>query len=150
MSSQEYKEIVRMLDTDIKGSVPIVEGLTRIKGIGPTLSRAILNKLGIPMYKKTGFLTDEEIRKLEALIKNIKNEFPPYLLNRRFDRYTGEDLHLIGEDVKFIMERDIEFEKKINTWRGLRHKLGLKVRGQRTRTTGRKKGATVGVRRRKK
>jgi len=145
----EYKDIIRMLDTDIKGSIPVVEGLTRIKGIGPTLSRAIIKKAGIPLDKKVGFLTEEELSKIEEIIKNVKDIFPPYLLNRRFDRYTGKDHHLIGSDVKFVMERDIEFEKRLNTWRGLRHKLGLKVRGQRTRTTGRKKGATVGVRRKK-
>jgi len=150
MSKVEYKEIVRMLDTDIKGSVPIVEGLTRIKGIGPTLSRAILRKLGIPLNKRVGFLSNEEIDQLENIIKNVNKIFPPYMLNRRFDRYSGENLHLIGSDIDFVVERDIDFEKKINSWRGLRHRLGLKVRGQRTRTTGRKRGFTVGVKRKKR
>jgi len=150
MSRAEYKDIVRMLNTDIEGSIPIVEGLTRIKGIGPTLSRAILRKAGISLNKRVGYLTDEELSKLEELIKNINKLFPDYMLNRRFDRYSGENLHIIGSDINFIVERDIEFEKKINSWRGLRHKLGLKVRGQRTRTTGRKRGFTVGVKRKKR
>ena len=150
MSEIEYKDIVRMLDTDIKGSIPIVEGLTRIKGVGPTLSRAILRKAGIPLNKRVGYLTEEEITKLEDLIKNVNKLFPGYMLNRRFDRYSGENLHIIGSDIDFIVERDIEFEKKINSWRGLRHKLGLKVRGQRTRTSGRKRGFTVGVKRKRR
>ncbi len=149
MSSQtEFKAMIRMLDTDINGNLPAVEGITRIKGIGPTLSRAILHRLGIPLNKRIGFLTDEELAKIEEEIKNVAKNFPPYLLNRRFDRYSGENLHLIGADLKFVTERDIEFEKSIKSWRGIRHALGLKVRGQRTRTTGRKRKKLVVKKRR--
>jgi len=104
----------------------------------------------LPIYKRVGELSEEEVKALEEYISNISRNFPDYVLNRRFDRFTGESHHLIGSDVKFIMERDIEFEKSIDSWRGIRHKLGLKVRGQRTRTTGRKSKVPVGVRRKKK
>lgn len=147
--SGEFKEIVRIADTDLKGINVISEELMRIKGIGPTLSRAICFKAGIPINKRVGYLTDEEISRIEEIIRNIDKIFPPYLLNRRFDRVTGKNMHLIGADVKYYMERDIEFEKSINSWRGLRHKLGLKVRGQKTRTTGRK-SRPLGVSRKKK
>jgi len=43
------------------------------------------------------------------------------------------------------IKNDVEAEKNVQSWTGVRHSLGLKVRGQRTRTTGRK-GRTVGVR----
>ncbi len=145
---QEFKAMIRMLDTDINGNLPIVEGLMRVKGVGPTLSRAILRRLGIPLNKRIGFLTDEELARIEEEIKNIGNNFPPYMLNRRFDRYSGENLHLIGADLKFVRDRDIEFEKSIRSWKGVRHALGLKVRGQRTRTTGRKRKKLVVKRRR--
>ena len=146
--SEEFKAMIRMLDTDINGNLPVVEGITRIRGIGPSIARAILHKLGIPLNKRVGFLSDEELRKIEDAIKNVVKIVPPYMVNRRFDRYTGEDMHLIGADLKFVVERDVEFEKNINSWRGLRHKLGLKVRGQRTRTTGRKHKKLVVKRRR--
>ncbi|MBP1357848.1 MAG: 30S ribosomal protein S13, partial [Sulfolobus sp.] len=58
------------------------------------------------------------------------------------------DLHLISSDLLFYVRNDIEREKKIKSWRGVRHSLGLKVRGQRTRTTGRT-GMTIGVKRSK-
>jgi SSU ribosomal protein S13P len=67
------------------------------------------------------------------------------MYNRRKDYETGIDLHLVTNDVIFYARNDIEREKKIKSWRGVRHALGLKVRGQRTRTTGRT-GITVGVR----
>jgi len=144
----EFRAMIRMLDTDIKGALPAVEGITRIKGVGPTLARAILHRLGIPLNKRIGFLSDDELRRIEDMIRNANKYFPPYLLNRRFDRYSGEDLHLIGSDLEFVVSRDIEFEKSIGSWRGLRHALGLKVRGQRTRTTGRKRKKLVVKKRR--
>ena len=145
----EYKAMIRLVDTDIKGSLPVVEGITRIRGIGPTLARAILHKLGIPLNKRVGYLTDDEIKALEDAIKNVASIFPSYMVNRRFDRYTGKDLHIIGSDLKLVIQRDIEFEKEINSWRGLRHRLGLKVRGQKTRTTGRKHKKMVVKKRRR-
>ncbi|MHA1596704.1 MAG: 30S ribosomal protein S13, partial [Candidatus Asgardarchaeia archaeon] len=57
--------------------------------------------------------------------------------------------HLLGSDLILRINMDIQREKKLRSWRGMRHALGLKVRGQKTRTTGRT-GRTVGVRRKKK
>jgi len=67
-------------------------------------------------------------------------------MNRRKDRTTGEDFHLIGPDLALQKKEDITFMQNIRTWKGIRHSLGLKVRGQRTKTTGRT-GRSVGVRR---
>lgn len=145
--SSEFREIVRLLNTDLVGVNLVSQELTKIKGVGPVLSKAILYKLGIPPKKRVGFLTDEELNKIEETIKNIEKYFPDYLLNRRFERFTGESKHLIGSDLTFAMQRDVDFEKSINTWKGIRHKLGLKVRGQRTKTTGRKTKRPVGVKR---
>jgi small subunit ribosomal protein S13 len=55
---------------------------------------------------------------------------------------------LTGSELLYYVKEDIEREKRIKSWRGIRHALGLKVRGQRTRTTGRT-GITVGVKRKK-
>ena len=65
-------------------------------------------------------------------------------MNRRKDVETGEDKHLITSDIDFTVRNDVEREKATGSWRGYRHMFGLKVRGQRTRCTGRKGGA-VGV-----
>jgi small subunit ribosomal protein S13 len=51
---------------------------------------------------------------------------------------------LIGADLALSVKTDVDFMTDIRTWKGIRHSLGLKVRGQRTRTTGRK-GRAVGV-----
>lgn len=149
MSSSSFKEVVRVAGVDLDGFNLISYELTKIKGIGPTLAKIIPRLMGVPENIRVGLLTDEQVKKMEEIVKNINSYVPEHLLNRRRDRETGLNLHLIGSDLKLQVDKDIEFEKKIGTWRGLRHKLGLKVRGQRTRTTGRK-GMTVGVKRRKK
>ncbi|RLG59781.1 30S ribosomal protein S13 [Candidatus Geothermarchaeota archaeon] len=149
MPERAFKEVIRLAGVDLVGFNVLHHELMKIKGIGPTLARVIPRVAGIPENLRTGFLTEKQVEKLERIIKNLNMHVPDFLVNRRKDREKGEDIHLIGSELKLRVERDIEFEKKIGTWRGLRHKLGLKVRGQRTRTTGRK-GRTVGVRRKKK
>jgi len=90
-------------------------------------------------------LSPEQIKSIENVIKNPStSNFPSWFLNRRKDVETGEDKHLITSDIAFTVRNDVEREKTSGSWRGIRHMFGLKVRGQRTRCTGRKGGA-VGV-----
>lgn len=146
----EYKHIVRIADSDLDGSMKAAYALTKIKGVGITLAHAILRTIGVNPEKRLGFLTEEEIKRINDAVKNpSKFKVPKYLLNRQRDPETGEDLHLIGADLTLTIRSDIERMKAIKCWKGVRHALGLKVRGQKTRTTGRK-GMTVGVRRRRK
>ena len=74
----------------------------------------------------------------------LRNTDYPRLYNRRKALDNGRDVHLIGPDATLSVKNDIDFMTDIRTWKGVRHSLGLKVRGQRTRTTGRK-GRAVGV-----
>jgi len=100
--------------------------------------------------KRLGFLTDVEVKKIEeALMNPASVNVPSWMLNRRKDLDTGKDIHLTGSNLVLTIKNDIELMKRIRCWKGVRHALGLKVRGQRTKTTGRK-GRTVGVHRKKK
>ena len=72
-----------------------------------------------------------------------QNSHYGFLTDER-DIETGKDLHLLTSDIPFTLRNDIERERITASWRGYRHLSGLKVRGQRTRTSGRKGGA-VGV-----
>jgi len=69
---------------------------------------------------------------------------PNWLLNRSKDIETGRGIHQIGSELVLQTKTDIDRMKGIKSWRGFRHAHGLKVRGQRTKTTGRK-GKAVGV-----
>jgi len=120
-------------------------GLRQIKGIGYMFANSMLQVLKINPHQKVGNLTTEQISAIEKIIENPKDaNFPIWFLNRRQDSETGEDKHLVTSDIAFNIRNGIEREKELFSWRGYRHMYGLKVRGQRTRCTGRKGGA-VGV-----
>jgi len=136
---------VRIIGNDIPGDKKIIIGLTQIRGIGYNFANAILDLLKIPTNSNIGYLSDSEIQSIEKILKNPSElKFPSWFLNRRKDIESGDDKHLLTSDITLTVRNDIEREKNTNSWRGYRHTFGLKVRGQRTRTTGRKGGA-VGV-----
>ena len=123
----------------------MIVGLTQIRGVGYMFANTILNVLKINPNQRIGHLSPEQVNSMESIIKNPStSNFPSWFLNRRKDVETGEDKHLITSDIAFTVRNDVEREKTSGSWRGIRHMFGLKVRGQRTRCTGRKGGA-VGV-----
>jgi small subunit ribosomal protein S13 len=145
LSVEEFKHILRIAGKDIEGSRKSVVALSEVKGIGYNLSQVILQSLNINPYLRVGFLTDKELLDIENVIKNISTVgVPKWYLNRQKDMDSGADIHLITSDLDFTQSNDIEREKSVMSWRGYRHMFGLRVRGQCTRTTGRKATA-VGV-----
>ena len=145
LSSNEYQHIIRIVGNDIPGAKKIIVGLTQIKGIGYNFANAILESLKINTNKNIGNLTESEVQSIEKIITDSSSaNFPQWFLNRQKDIETGVTKHLITSDIALSVRNDIEREKAMSSWRGYRHMYGLKVRGQRTRTTGRKGGA-VGV-----
>ena len=145
LSSQEYRHIVRIVGNDIPGERKLLVGLTQIKGIGYNFATAIASTLKINTNSNIGHLTESNVQAIEKLILNpIEAKFPLWFLNRQRDIETGKDLHLLTSDIPFTLRNDIERERVTVSWRGYRHLSGLKVRGQRTRTSGRRGGA-VGV-----
>ena len=92
-----------------------------------------------------GNLDDEEIDEIEEAIKNPDQlDVPAWLRNRRKDRETGEDLHLIEDDLDLKQQFDIRRLKEIDSYKGWRHEIGLPVRGQKTQSSFRS-GAKIGV-----
>lgn len=145
MSTQEYRHIVRIVGNDIRGEKKVLVGLGQIRGIGHMFANAILHAVGMDANSNIGDLTDEQVKAIEKIILDpVSSGFPAWFLNRQKDINTGKDMHIITSDIEFTIRNDIERERITNSWRGYRHMFGLKVRGQRTRTTGRKGGA-VGV-----
>jgi len=146
---EEIRGIVHLFGRDIKGHFELEAALREIKGVGMTLSKvlatAISEKLGIPRDVQIGRLNDEQIEKVEALIKApAQCGLPNWLLNRQKDYESGGNVHLVGSDLMFSTRQDIEREKSLYTWKGYRHAYGQPVRGQCTRTSSRK-GMTMGV-----
>lgn len=145
MSTSEYKHILRIAGKDIDGSKKAIVALSGIKGLGYNYSQVLLQSLNINPSIRVGFLTENEIQEIESAVKSpSKISMPAWYLNRRADMDTGSDTHLITSDLDFAIANDINREKAVMSWRGYRHMFGLRVRGQHTRTTGRR-GSAVGV-----
>jgi small subunit ribosomal protein S13 len=143
--SQEFRHILRITGTDMQGTLKTIYALTAIKGISLSLSNAILKKAGVNPDVRVGFLPETDIAKIEEIIENpTKYNLPTWLFNRRKDAETGKDTHLISAELVLRTKTDIDHAKEIRCWRGYRHAYGLKVRGQRTKTTGRA-GKALGV-----
>ena len=145
----ELRHIVRVAATELKGDLPTHLALTKIRGVGFMFSNAVLKVLNLDPRRPIGEYSDKELEKIEDCLKNPeKYGIPSWMYNRRKDPFRGKDGHLVGPDLQLQIKQDIDYMKKIKSYRGIRHALGLKVRGQRTRSTGRK-GKTVGVQRKK-
>ncbi len=95
-----------------------------------------------------GLLPDEKINDLKKVIEEASANLPVWMMNRRKDVETGQDKHVMGMDLAMTLREDLDLMKKMRSYKGIRHERGLRVRGQRTRSTGRT-GAIVGVSRKK-
>ena len=143
--STQYENLIRILGNDIPGERKTLIGLTQIRGIGYMFANAMLQILKINPDSRIGTLSADQVSSIEKMIQDPKSQnFPTWFLNRQKDIETGDDMHLVTSDIAFNLRNDVEREKGVFSWRGYRHMYGLKVRGQRTRCTGRKGGA-VGV-----
>lgn len=107
--------MARIAGVDLPRNKRVVIGLTSIFGIGVSTSKSILSKLGISENTKVSALTDDEVNKIRTEIGFIKIE------------------GALKSEVQMNIKRLID----IGTYRGKRHRRGLPVRGQRTRTNAR-------------
>jgi small subunit ribosomal protein S13 len=141
--------IIRLAGKDVSGHLTLKRALLRVKGIGQTtrglVADIISKELKLSPTVKVGTFDDAQIEKIDGILANIQEyDVPSYLLNRRRSQETGKDEHNIMNDLVFAERQDVESEKTLYTWKGYRHHYGQKVRGQKTRNTGRK-GMSLGV-----
>ena len=122
--------MARIAGVDLPNEKRIEAGLTYIYGIGWTTSRKILEKTGINQDTRVKDLTEEEAGKIRKVIEN------DYLVE-------GDLRRDVNMNIKRLME--------IGCYRGIRHRRGLPVRGQKTKTNARtRKGPKKTVGRKKK
>jgi len=108
--------VARIAGVDLPKNKRSEIGLTYIYGIGRATSKKILEKAGIDVNKKIGDLTDDEVSKIRNIIQT---------------EYKTEGA------MRSEMQMNIKRLMDIGSYRGLRHRKGLPVRGQRTRTNSR-------------
>jgi len=143
--SREFNYIVRLHGSNLDGTKNIPYALCDIKGVGIRLAQSIVKALGLDESERLGDLSDADVKRIEDALEDPEGRgLPSWMLNRRKDPMTGEDLHLLSSDLDLRIREDIELMRETRSWKGERHARGLKVRGQRTKTTARK-GRSVGV-----
>ncbi len=146
------KHIVRIANIDIPGNKHIAIALKKINGVGFNLAHMICTIADIDLKTMAGALTDDQITKLDSLLRNINDAgVPKWAYNRRRDFETGKTTHLITSSLQFNKENDIKRMRKIKCYIGVRHSRKLPVRGQRTKANFRRtKGKVVGVKKKGK
>ncbi len=143
----EVQEIVRIADTDVNGTKRIADAIKEVEGVGDSFANAVTVNLEFEPETRIGSLEDDEIESIEEAMRNPDEiGVPSWLRNRRKDRETGEDRHLIGADLMMAEEFDIRRMKEMESYKGRRHEMGLPVRGQKTQSSFRS-GEKVGVER---
>ena len=142
--AEDIRYFVRIEQTDLDGTKSVERALSEMQGIGRRTARHIAAEAGVDRRATLGTLDDDSIDEIVELVTSLDEDAPDWMTNRARDYYTGETEHIIGNDLGIQRERDINRLKQINAYRGVRHRRGQKVRGQRTRSTGRTEG-TVAV-----
>jgi len=136
--SQNFQHILRMCNTNVEGRQTVPYGLTAITGIGRRMGNLIAKKCDIPLNKRSGELTTDEINRIVAVLTNpLQFKIPGWFLNRQKGFKDGKDSHAFTNDLARALRDDLERMKRCRNHRGLRHFWGLRVRGQHTKTTGR-------------
>ena len=166
-----FQFILRLLNTNVDGKQKIMYALTKIKGVGRRYSNLVCKKADVDLNKRyvllvlpeglgarkrqsltchsAGEITSEELERIVTIIQNpTQYKIPTWFLNRQRDIVDGKDTQVLANGMDSKLREDLERLKKIRAHRGLRHYWGLRVRGQHSKTTGRR-GRTVGVSKKK-
>jgi small subunit ribosomal protein S13 len=117
--------VARIAGVNIPTQKRVVIGLTSIYGIGPYSAQRIIEKVGIPITKRVFDLTDAEVLRIREV---IDSDF----------KVEGDLRREISMNIKRVTD--------LGCYRGLRHRKGLPVRGQRTHTNARtRKGKAIPI-----
>ncbi|KAG4094250.1 ribosomal protein S13p/S18e [Neocallimastix lanati (nom. inval.)] len=144
-----FQHILRLLNTNIDGKQKLQFALTSIRGCGRRYANIVCKKAEIDLSKRAGELSNEELERVVTILQNpTQYKIPNWFLNRQKDIVDGSYSQLLANNLDNKLREDLERLKKIRSHRGLRHYWGIKVRGQHTKTTGRR-GRTVGVAKKK-
>jgi len=143
-TKDDFNYFVRIANTDLDGNKHIANALKKIKGVGFMFANAICNIASVDKTIKSGYLKDEDVKKLDDILNDpLKYNIPVWMLNRRKNYDDGKDNHAFTGNLSFAEENDVKKMKKIRSYRGVRHGIGLPVRGQRTKSNFRRnKGKT--------
>ncbi|RLA62462.1 MAG: 30S ribosomal protein S13 [Epsilonproteobacteria bacterium] len=118
--------MARILGVDIPRNKIIRVALQSLYGVGPKVSRDVLTKANVDLNMNSNELSEEEITAIRTILDS--------------------DAHIVEGDLRREVGLNIKRLKDLGSYRGLRHRRGLPVRGQRTHTNARtRKGKAVAI-----
>ncbi|KAK9894561.1 ribosomal protein S13 [Cystobasidium minutum MCA 4210] len=134
-----FQHILRLLNTNIDGKRKIQYALTEIKGVGRRYANVVCKKADVDLAKRAGELNPDELERIVTILQNpTQYKIPTWFLNRQRDIIDGKNSQLLSNQLDSKLREDLERLKRIRNHRGIRHYWGVKVRGQHTKTTGRR------------
>ncbi len=140
----DLRYFVRIGQTDLDGTKSVERSLSGMNGIGRRTARIIAEEADVDRTATFGRLDEDDIESVVEAVENYADEVPEWLTNHRKEFFSGETTHETGNDLSMARRRDLNRMQMIDSYKGVRHKRGQKVRGQRTKSTGRTEG-TIGV-----
>ena len=141
---EDLQYFVRIGQTDLDGTKSVERSLSELKGIGKRMARIVADEAEVDRQATFGRLDEDEIDDVVDVVEDLDEHVPEWMANRQKDFFTGETTHETGSDLEESRRHDINRMKMISSYKGVRHERGQKVRGQRTKSTGRTEG-TIGV-----
>ena len=118
--------MARIMGVDIPRNKAMKVALRAIYGVGPKIATEVLTKAGVNLEKSSNDLTEEEVQEIRRALE--------------------EGGHTVEGDLRREIGLNIKRLKDMNCYRGVRHRKGLPVRGQRTHTNARtRKGPAVAI-----
>lgn len=143
-----FESVVLIRTYQIKGTRSVFSALLEIQGIGKYLAQYIINRFNLS--GQIGALPRETLNTvIDFIYTELPNSLPSWLRNHPINRLSGESEHLYDEELQLQVNKNINILKTIKCYRGVYHSLNKKVRGQNTKSNGRR-GAVVGVASKKK
>ena len=143
------KVFFRKLRSQVDGNALVEQGLTQIRGVGRRFAQAVVKISEVNPRARIGAIAEKDLNQIEEILLDpLSYGIPEWMVNRKKDFRTGDNLHVLGNRLDLQVKQDIDRMKRIRSYKGVRHRYGLKVRGQKTKSTGRH-GLVIGVVRKK-
>jgi small subunit ribosomal protein S18e len=94
-----FRDMVRLLNTNVEGRKPLYLALTAVGGLGRRFAHVVALRAGLDSFRRAGTLTDQEEERIVSIIQNsVENRILVWILNRRFDRSRGENVEWSNDD----------------------------------------------------
>ncbi|CAL6004657.1 Ribosomal_protein S18 [Hexamita inflata] len=147
--STQFRDLLRMFNTNVDGKYVLGIALTQIKGVGRRFAKACCQKAGLDPNMRAGEISEKDEENLIKIITEpVANGLPLWMINHQKEMESGLNIHLNSNMFSQQWRIELERLRRAKANRGIRHQNGIKVRGQRTKCTGRNHGV-VGVQRKK-